>query len=249
MKIAIAGKGGSGKTTVAGTLARLLGKRGHVVLALDADTNPMLGVSLGLGPEETDVLMAVRQGVDSGEVDHETTVSGMIETFGREAADGVRLVLASRIENVDPGCQCCGVSAEQLLTDLENDNLVIADMEAGVGTLGRIPDNGVDALVVVTEPSMKSIEVSRVVIGVARERHPETRVIVLANRVRSDADARLVSDSLDQDVLVVPDDPSVTEADRDGSAPIDVDPNSPAVLAIAKLADFLETCIRVPEPV
>ncbi len=105
VRVAIAGKGGSGKTTVAGTLARILGRRGHRVLALDVDTNPMLGVSLGLGPEETELLVAVRQGVDRGEVDHQTTVSGLIDTFGREGPDGVRLVLASRIDEVDPGCQ------------------------------------------------------------------------------------------------------------------------------------------------
>lgn len=104
MKVAIAGKGGSGKTTIAGTLARLLAQRGHPVVALDADSNPMLGVSLGLGPEEADLLLAVRQGVDSGEVDHQPTISAMIETFGRDAPDGVRLVLASRIEDVEPGC-------------------------------------------------------------------------------------------------------------------------------------------------
>lgn len=248
MKIAIAGKGGSGKTTVAGTLARILAQRGNEVLALDADTNPMLGVSLGLGPEETDILMAVRQGIDSGEVEHQPTVEGMVETFGRTGPDGVRLVLASRIEKVDPGCPCCGVSAESLLTEFENDNIVIADLEAGVGTLTRLPENGVDALAIITEPTMKSLGVAKVVLDLARERHPETFVAVIANRVVSDADVAQIRDALGVEPLVVPDDPSVTAADRDGSAPVDVDPTSPAVLAIGKLADLMETRIKVLEP-
>jgi CO dehydrogenase maturation factor len=50
MKIAVAGKGGSGKTTLAGTLARALGRRGQAVLAIDADTNPNLAITLGLPP-------------------------------------------------------------------------------------------------------------------------------------------------------------------------------------------------------
>lgn len=104
MKVAVAGKGGSGKTTVAGTVARLLGRRGHQILALDADTNPMLGVSLGLGPEQTDLLVAVRQGLDSGVTEHQPTLEQMIRVFGRDAPDGVRLVLANRIEDVEPGC-------------------------------------------------------------------------------------------------------------------------------------------------
>ena len=102
MKIAVAGKGGSGKTTVAGTLARQLAREGHSVLALDADTNPMLGISLGVGPEETYRMISVRQGTDAMP-EHEHTVEGMIEAFGTDAPDGVRLVLALREAHVDPG--------------------------------------------------------------------------------------------------------------------------------------------------
>ena len=103
MKIAVAGKGGAGKTTVAGTLARALARSGNSVLALDADTNPMLGVSLGLGPEKTDLLVAARQALDAGELDHEPTMEGIVETFGTDAPDGIRLVVCSRIEKADPG--------------------------------------------------------------------------------------------------------------------------------------------------
>ncbi len=103
MKIAVAGKGGSGKTTISGTLARLWAREGRSVLALDADTNPMLGITLGLGPEETDLVVAVRQGLDTGETEHAPTTDEMIERFGRDAPDGVRLVVASRIDQIDPG--------------------------------------------------------------------------------------------------------------------------------------------------
>ncbi len=102
MKIAVAGKGGSGKTTVARTLARELARAGHSVLALDADTNPMLGISLGVGPEESYRLLAVRQGVAAAP-DHEHTPEGMIDAFGTDAPDGVRLVIAMREPHVDPG--------------------------------------------------------------------------------------------------------------------------------------------------
>ncbi|MBA3422398.1 MAG: AAA family ATPase [Thermoleophilaceae bacterium] len=104
MKIAVAGKGGAGKTTVSGTLARALAREDHEVLALDADTNPMLGVSLGVGPEETERLNAVRQAIDDGEVEHQSTTDALIENCGTDAPDGVRLVVVSRIDRVDPGC-------------------------------------------------------------------------------------------------------------------------------------------------
>ncbi len=104
MKIAVAGKGGVGKTTMAGTMARAMARAGEPVLALDCDTNPMLGISLGVGPEPTDALVAVRQGVETGEVEHESSVEGMMATFGTDAPDGVRLVVASRLDRPNPGC-------------------------------------------------------------------------------------------------------------------------------------------------
>lgn len=104
MKIAVAGKGGSGKTTVSGTLARLLSRDGHSVLALDADTNPMLGITLGVGAEVTDSLLGLRQAVDRGEVAHAFTVQDLVDRFGWDAPDAVRLVVASRIDELDPGC-------------------------------------------------------------------------------------------------------------------------------------------------
>lgn len=103
MKVLVAGKGGVGKTTISGTLARSLARGGHRVVALDCDTNPMLGVSLGVGPEETDRLLTARERLDEGEVEHQTTVEGLLATFGTDAPDGVRLVVVSRIEHPNPG--------------------------------------------------------------------------------------------------------------------------------------------------
>ncbi len=75
-------------------MARAFAPAGHRVLALDADANPMLGVSLGVGPEETDLLVAVREGLPTGAIGHERSTEGFVERLGSEAPDGVRLVLA-----------------------------------------------------------------------------------------------------------------------------------------------------------
>ncbi|MGI8708042.1 MAG: AAA family ATPase, partial [Actinomycetota bacterium] len=104
LKIAVAGKGGSGKTTISGTLARALARAGHSVVALDCDTNPMLGISLGVGPEETDRLVAARQNLETGDTEHQTSIAGIVDTFGADAPDDVRLVVVSRIDRADPGC-------------------------------------------------------------------------------------------------------------------------------------------------
>ncbi len=103
MKILVAGKGGSGKTTISGTVARHLARSGHSVVALDCDTNPMMGISLGVGPEETDRLTAARQALTEGATEHQPTLEGIVETFGTSAPDGIRLVVVSRIDRPDPG--------------------------------------------------------------------------------------------------------------------------------------------------
>ena len=89
MKIAVAGKGGSGKTTISGTLARALARAGHSVVALDCDTNPMLGISLGVGPEETDRLVAARQNLETGDTEHQTSIAGIVDMFGSRVCVGI----------------------------------------------------------------------------------------------------------------------------------------------------------------
>jgi CO dehydrogenase maturation factor len=238
MKIAVAGKGGVGKTTIAGTLARSLARTGHDVLALDADTNPMLGVSVGVGPERTDLLVAVRQALQDGEVDHEPTAEGMAKTFGTDAPDGVRLVVATRVERFDSGCMCCGVSPDQLLREFEDEGrVVICDLEAGVGTLLRLQQGQADLVVVVVNPSAKSIDVARRALQIAESRAP---VMLAANRVGGPEDLETIRASLGREPdIVVPEDPVIAGADRDGEAPIDVGPDAPGVVAIQRMAERL----------
>lgn len=104
MRIAVAGKGGSGKTTTAAVLARSLSRRGIPVIALDCDTNPNLGISLGIGEEVTERLVAMRQALDEGETDHAADITTLLGRFGTEAPDGVRLAVVNRIEEPEPGC-------------------------------------------------------------------------------------------------------------------------------------------------
>lgn len=104
MKIAVVGKGGAGKTTSSAVLARCLARRGARVVALDCDTNPNLGLSLGIGDAETERLVTLREQVGEGEAEHAPTWDDILDRYGADAPDGVRLAVITRIQNPEPGC-------------------------------------------------------------------------------------------------------------------------------------------------
>lgn len=104
MRVAVVGKGGAGKTTTAAVLARTLARRGATVVALDCDTNPNLGISLGLGEAETERLVTLRERVDAGEDEHAPGWDQLVDRFGTDGPDGVRLAVVNAMQNPEPGC-------------------------------------------------------------------------------------------------------------------------------------------------
>ncbi|MPY98677.1 MAG: P-loop NTPase [Actinophytocola sp.] len=240
MKLAVVGKGGVGKTTMAAVLARTLARDGATVVALDCDTNPNLGISLGIGDTETERLIGLRQSLDDGDQEHAPSWESLVDVFGSDAPDGVRLAVVSAIEKPEPGCPCCGLSPEQLLRTVAFDEqTVIADFEAGTGTLTRLAEGAVDVVVLVVVPTAKSVEVARRAAELVAEKRLG-RLVVLANQVRDDADRELVTTAFpDVDVVCVPHDERIAEADRYGLAPLDLAPDADGVRAIAALAGTL----------
>lgn len=104
MKIAVVGKGGSGKTTTAGIVSRALARGGASVVALDCDANANLGLSLGIGEDQTERLVSMRQAVDEGAEEHASDADDLLARFGSSAPDGVRLAVVHRIDNPVSGC-------------------------------------------------------------------------------------------------------------------------------------------------
>ena len=125
-----------------------------------------------------------------------------------------------------------------MLGELEAEGrIVVCDLEAGVGTLLRLQPGQADTVVVVAEPSVKSIEVASRAATIASER---SSVVVVANRVRDERDVEAIREVLGHhEVAVIPDDPSISDADKEGVAPIDAAPDAPGVTAIANLAKRL----------
>jgi len=125
-----------------------------------------------------------------------------------------------------------------LLSSVEfGDTIVLADCEAGIGTLTRLGDTPVDVILVVVEPTPKSLEVGARAVALAKERKAG-RIIVVASRIRNDDDLKAIMVALPgQEVVIVPDDPAIVAADREGVAPMDSAPDCPAVLALIGVAD------------
>lgn len=104
MKIGVVGKGGAGKTTTAAVVARTLARLGHPTVALDCDTNPNLAIALGLGAEAAERLAGIRQALDEEEdAEHAPTAAELLERFGADGPDGIRLAVVSKIEKPNPG--------------------------------------------------------------------------------------------------------------------------------------------------
>ncbi len=117
--------------------------------------------------------------------------------------------------------------------------VVVADFEAGIGTLTRMGEGAVDAVVLVVEATAKSLEVATRAVGLVREKSLG-QLVVVANRLRTDEDLARLTDALPGErIVAVPNDPLVLDADRRGAAPLDAVPGAPAVRALAELAEHL----------
>ncbi len=113
--------------------------------------------------------------------------------------------------------------------------MIVCDLEAGIGAI--VHRGQADLVLVVAEPSAKSIDVARRAAGTASG---DTEVIVIANRVRDEADLEAIRAELGEyEIVVVPEDPAIVQADREGRAPIDTDPDAPAVKVLLSRAERL----------
>ena len=120
-----------------------------------------------------------------------------------------------------------------------SDTVIVADFEAGIGTLTRLHEGSVDSTLVIVEPTPRSIDVGQRAALVAAERQQGHRTVV-ANKIAGDEDDARIRAAFDgHKIISIPVDPVVITADRQGASPIDVGPDAPAVQAISEIAQHL----------
>lgn len=202
MRIAIAGKGGAGKTTISATLARSAAQSGRSVVAIDADANPNLSFALGCTPEQAAGLGAVPAALVSrriGGAGLTEPIDDVLDRYAVTAPDGVRLLSMGSPAHADEGCLCSAHAVvSSLLEDLGSpDRLVVVDMEASPEHLSRGTVRHVDAICMVAEPYYRSLETVRRMAALVVEL-PVERMAVVANKVRSAADEQAIREFCDR---------------------------------------------------
>jgi CO dehydrogenase maturation factor len=239
MKIAISGKGGVGKTTLAGVMARILAKRGRKVLAIDADPDSNLASAIGLPKEALAKLSPIasmtsmieeRTGAKKGTFGSVLKLNPKVDDLPDEMGvnyEGIRLLLLGCIPQGGGGCFCPeNVLLKNLVRHLlvKREEALIIDMEAGLEHLGRGSTGQVDALIIVVEPGQRAMNTARQIKKLGEDLKIKNMMIV-GNKVNSEEDRQLIERDLsDFPVLgYMSFNPKILQADKEGKSPFDMD--------------------------
>lgn len=252
MKIAVTGKGGVGKTTLAATMALVLAERGYTVVAVDADPDANLASALGVPPSETSRLtpiaemrdlIAERTGAQPGAFGSFFRMNPRVDDLPQRLSlpvRGVRLMLMGTVKQGAGGCVCPeSVLLRTLVRHLllKADEAVVLDMEAGIEHLGRATASGVDAMLVVVEPGARSTRTAAAIRDLAED-IGIPRLFAVLNKCSAD-DRRGLEPLLPGWEILgeLPYSPAVQRADLDERAPYDVAPEY--VVAVRRVVDEL----------
>ena len=255
MKVAVAGKGGVGKTLVAGALAYFLTEKGFKVLAIDADSSPNLALTLGVSSEqalkivpisENQELIRAKTGTPyPGVYRLSFTVDDVVRDFAVKSPFNINLLVMGTIRAAGEGCTCtANALVRSLLRHLivERDEAVVMDMEAGVEHMGRGTAKHVDTMLIITDSSLKSMETAKKVHTLATQAGIK-RIFLVGNKIAEKDEENAIKQFASGNNLVlldlIPYDEQILKADRKGETPLNYAKNSAGLRVIGRICERL----------
>jgi len=258
VKIAVSGKGGVGKTLIAGGLAYSFASNGFKTIAIDADPSPNLALTLGLLPEEASKILPISENKELLESKTGTgyegvyrlsfTVDDVVREYSIETPLGVDMIVMGTVHSMGAGCACpANAVIRALLRHLvvERGEVVVVDMEAGVEHMGRGTAKHVNVMLIVADANIKSLETAKHIYNLAANAGMK-QVYLVGNKIGNESQENMVEGFAEKNGLavlgLVPFDQKVVEAEMRGETPLKYR-ESKAVNAIMKLREKVSAII------
>lgn len=236
VKIAVSGKGGVGKTLIAGGLAHSFADKGLKTVAIDADPSPNLAITLGMPIDEARRILPISENKELIESKTKTeypgvyrltfTVEDIIRDFSVSTPLGVRLIVMGTVKSAGSGCTCPANSVVRTLLRhliVEQNEAAILDMEAGIEHLGRGTAQHVDTMLVVSDANMKALEIARHINDLAT-RAGIKQTLLVGNKIADENQQESIRRFAEKNSLsildFVPYDEKVMEAEMRGETPL-----------------------------
>jgi len=252
VKIAVCGKGGVGKTLIAGGLARSFADKGLKTIAIDADPSPNLALTLGLSSEEARKILPISENKEliesktgtgfSGVFRLSFTVDDIVREYAVKTPFNVSLIVMGTVKSMGSGCTCpANAIIRALLRHLvvERNEAAVLDMEAGVEHLGRGTAKHVNIMLAIVDANMKSLETAKRIHELAANAGMK-QIFLVGNKIANEAQKKAIENFAGKNGLeildFVPFDQNVVEAEMRGETPL-IYKESEAMRAIEKLCE------------
>ncbi len=247
MRVAFVGKGGAGKSAIAGTFARALARRGGDVLAIDSDPMPGLAFSLGLEVSDAaipDDAVVEKQEGEAGprfRLRPDLTPADAVERFAMSGPDGVRFLQFGKLRGHAGSLVRAQFAFRQIIADLPEDRWrLVGDLAGGTRQAFMGWGGYAHTFLIVVDPTAKSLLSARRLARLALADEGSHEVAAVVNRVREPGDVETVRKRTGLEVVAaVPWDEAFAQAERKGRAPIDEAPECPAVREVESMAERL----------